>query len=45
MPWPIYYQEKKTSTHSTGAMIGLTAGPDAFMKINDYWTCQELPKS
>jgi hypothetical protein len=26
-------------------MIGLTAGPDAFMKINDYWTCQELPKS
>ena len=25
-----------------GDMIGLTAGPDAFMKINGFWTYQEL---
>jgi hypothetical protein len=35
-------RKKSPSTHSIGDMIGLTAGPGAFMKINNYWTCQEL---
>jgi hypothetical protein len=34
--------KKPPITHSIGAMIGLTAGPDAFMKINVYWTCQNI---
>jgi hypothetical protein len=34
--------KKAPGTHSMGDMIGLTAGPDAFMKINGFWTCQEL---
>jgi hypothetical protein len=41
-PGQFTIKKKAPRTHSTRDMIGLTPGPDAFMKINGFWTCQEL---